>query len=89
MQSANVSYPPLLPNRADTVELAVELESALRGRIAEARADQGLLTTWDDTLSQVLAPSLAAYELERATGVHAGNEVPLSVALPLVLAPAS
>ena len=36
--------------------------------------DLGLNTTWDDELSYILTPSLAAYELEHSTGVSAGNE---------------
>lgn len=36
--------------------------------------DLGLTTLWDDELSYLLTPALAAYELERTTGVSAGNE---------------
>ena len=36
--------------------------------------DQGLTATWDDHLSYLLTPALAAYETERVTGVTAGNE---------------
>lgn len=36
--------------------------------------DLGLNTTWDDELSYILTPALAAYELEHSTGVSAGNE---------------
>lgn len=34
----------------------------------------GLTTVWDDELSYLLNQALAAYELERSTGVTAGNE---------------
>ena len=30
--------------------------------------DQGLTTPWDDQLSYILTPALAAYETERVTG---------------------
>lgn len=36
--------------------------------------DMGLTTVWDDELSYLLNQALAAYELERSTGVTAGNE---------------
>jgi centrosomal protein CEP76 len=31
--------------------------------------DQGLTTPWDDQLSYILTPALAAYETERVTGM--------------------
>lgn len=36
--------------------------------------DLGLATNWDDQLSYVLSPALAAYELERITNISVGNE---------------
>ena len=33
-----------------------------------------LSTVWEDSLSYLLSPALAAYELERSTGVATGNE---------------
>ena len=33
-----------------------------------------MTTIWDDELSYLLTPALSAYELERTTGVSAGNE---------------
>ncbi|XP_031444852.1 centrosomal protein of 76 kDa isoform X2 [Phasianus colchicus] len=41
---------------------------------SDAVEDLGLSTVWDDHLSYLLSPALAAYELERATGISAGNE---------------
>lgn len=38
-----------------------------------AKQDIGLSTVWDDQLAYLLTPALAAYELERSTGVTAGN----------------
>ena len=40
----------------------------------QARAEVGLATVWDAALGRMLAPALAAYELQRCTGVVAGNE---------------
>lgn len=36
--------------------------------------DLALATVWDDQLSYFLSPALAAYELERTTGISSGNE---------------
>lgn len=36
--------------------------------------DIGLATVWDDHLSYLLSSALAAYELERCTGMSCGNE---------------
>ena len=38
------------------------------------RAEHGLQTHFDDELSQILQPALAAYEMDRATGVTFGNQ---------------
>lgn len=40
----------------------------------QARAETGLTTTWDASLGRILNQALHAYELQRATGVLAGNE---------------
>ena len=55
-----------------------EQESLLEGKLKEFlcawRAENGLQTKFDDELSMVLQPALAAYELDRATGVTFGNQ---------------
>ena len=50
------------------------LETKLREFAASWRAEHGLQTRFDDDLSLVLQPALAAYELDRATGVTFGNQ---------------
>ncbi|XP_068860494.1 centrosomal protein of 76 kDa isoform X2 [Aphelocoma coerulescens] len=74
---ATSSVPPFPPLCASTVDAAVtsnEIEVQLRVLVSEHRKDLGLSTVWDDQLSYLLSPALAAYELERTTGVSAGNE---------------
>ncbi|XP_062896947.1 centrosomal protein of 76 kDa isoform X2 [Mobula hypostoma] len=74
---SSISLPPFPPLCAPTIDAAVasnEIELALRGLISEHRKDLGLNTVWDDNLSYLLSPALAAYEIERTTGVSAGNE---------------
>ncbi|XP_066184825.1 centrosomal protein of 76 kDa isoform X2 [Sylvia atricapilla] len=71
------SVPPFPPLCASTIDAAVtsnEIEVQLRILVSEHRKDLGLSTVWDDQLSYLLSPALAAYELERTTGVSAGNE---------------
>ena len=61
---------------ASTMNTSVEeekIESYLQSLITSWRAEHGLVTKIDDTLSQILQPALAAYELDRATGVTFGN----------------
>ena len=50
------------------------LEAALRDFLRLWRADAGLQTNFDEQLGLVLQPALAAYELDRATGVTFGNQ---------------
>jgi centrosomal protein CEP76 len=50
------------------------LEAALKDAIRIWRAESGLQTRFDDSLGLVLQPALAAYELDRATGVTFGNQ---------------
>ncbi|XP_063253031.1 centrosomal protein of 76 kDa isoform X2 [Prinia subflava] len=74
---ATSSVPPFPPLCASTIDAAAtsnEIEVQLRILVAEHRKDLGLSTIWDDQLSYLLSPALAAYELERTTGVSAGNE---------------
>ncbi|CAL1548119.1 unnamed protein product [Lymnaea stagnalis] len=66
--------PPLSPSPLDTVLVSNDLEQQLRILVIEHRRDQGLNTSWDDHLSYLLTPALAAYETERGTGITAGNE---------------
>ena len=49
-------------------------EAALRDFLRLWRADAGLQTNFDEQLGLVLQPALAAYELDRATGVTFGNQ---------------
>ncbi|XP_068048913.1 centrosomal protein of 76 kDa isoform X2 [Anomalospiza imberbis] len=74
---ATSSVPPSPPLCASTIDAAVasnEIEVQLRILVSEHRKDLGLSTVWDDQLSYLLSPALAAYELERTTGLSAGNE---------------
>ncbi|XP_055892466.1 centrosomal protein of 76 kDa-like [Biomphalaria glabrata] len=66
--------PPLSPSTLDPILLSNDLEQQLRVLVMEHRRDQGLTTAWDDQLSYILTPALAAYETERLTGITAGNE---------------
>lgn len=66
--------PPLVPNRAEVHLLAEALEAELQVLAGERREEAGLGVAWNDGLSQVLNPFLAAYELEKANGVAASNE---------------
>uniref|UniRef100_G1KNT5 Centrosomal protein of 76 kDa n=1 Tax=Anolis carolinensis TaxID=28377 RepID=G1KNT5_ANOCA len=67
-------FPPLCASVIDAAAASNELELQLRILVAEHRKDLGLATVWDDQLSYLLSPALAAYELERTTGVSSGNE---------------
>ncbi len=58
----------------DCTQRELDLEAALRDFIRLWRADAGLQTHFDDGLGLVLQPALAAYELDRATGVTFGNQ---------------
>lgn len=66
--------PPLRPSLLDSSLIANDLEQQLRVLVTEHRRDQGLTTVWDDHLSYLLTPALSSYEMERLTGVSAGNE---------------
>ncbi|XP_067146831.1 centrosomal protein of 76 kDa isoform X2 [Apteryx mantelli] len=71
------SVPPFPPLCASTIDAAItsnEIELQLRILVSEHRKDLGLSTVWDDQLSYLLSPALAAYELERTTSISAGNE---------------
>ncbi|XP_068788229.1 centrosomal protein of 76 kDa isoform X3 [Struthio camelus] len=71
------SIPPFPPLCASTIDAAItsnEIELQLRILVSEHRKDLGLSTVWDDQLSYLLSPALAAYELERTTSISAGNE---------------
>ncbi|KAK7481686.1 hypothetical protein BaRGS_00027059 [Batillaria attramentaria] len=68
------SPPPLVASALDATLASNDLEIQVRRLVAQHRQDQGLSTTWDDQLSYILTPALAAYETERVTGVTAGNE---------------
>ncbi|POI34772.1 hypothetical protein CIB84_001476, partial [Bambusicola thoracicus] len=67
-------FPPLCASAIDAAVTSNDIELQLRILVSEHRKDLGLSTVWDDHLSYLLSPALAAYELERATGISAGNE---------------
>ncbi|XP_035421225.1 centrosomal protein of 76 kDa isoform X3 [Cygnus atratus] len=67
-------FPPLCASAIDAAVTSNEIELQLRLLVSEHRKDLGLSTVWDDHLSYLLSPALAAYELERTTSVSAGNE---------------
>ncbi|XP_070798501.1 centrosomal protein of 76 kDa [Pituophis catenifer annectens] len=68
------SFPPLCSSTTDAASASNELELQFRMLVVEHRKDLGLATVWDDQLSYFLSPALAAYELERTTGISSGNE---------------
>ncbi|XP_060069379.1 centrosomal protein of 76 kDa-like [Ylistrum balloti] len=68
------SLPPLCASNLDPSLISNDLEQQLRVLTYEHRQDQGLTTAWDDQLSYLLTPALSAYEMERITGLIAGNE---------------
>uniref|UniRef100_A0A8C4PY17 Centrosomal protein of 76 kDa n=1 Tax=Eptatretus burgeri TaxID=7764 RepID=A0A8C4PY17_EPTBU len=65
--------PPLTPPAIDPIVASNELEMQLRVVIAQHRETLSLSTVWDDQLCYLLSPALAAYELERATGLVPGK----------------
>uniref|UniRef100_UPI00358E81E0 centrosomal protein of 76 kDa isoform X2 n=1 Tax=Myxine glutinosa TaxID=7769 RepID=UPI00358E81E0 len=65
--------PPLSPPAIDPIVASNELEMQLRIVIAQHRETLSLSTVWDDQLCYLLSPALAAYELERATGLVPGK----------------
>ncbi|XP_061450875.1 centrosomal protein of 76 kDa isoform X2 [Rhineura floridana] len=67
-------FPPLCASTIDAAAASNELELQLRVLAVEHRKDLGLTTVWDDQLSYLLSPALAAYECERTTGLSSGNE---------------
>lgn len=67
-------FPPLCSALLDGATESNEIELQLRVLVTEHRKDLGFTTVWDDQLSYLLSPALAAYEIERTTGISAGNE---------------
>ncbi|KAE8598300.1 hypothetical protein XENTR_v10016791 [Xenopus tropicalis] len=67
-------FPPLCGSLLDAATESNEIELQLRVLVLEHRKDLGLTTVWDDQLSYLLSPALASYEIERTTGISAGNE---------------
>ncbi|CAH3025955.1 unnamed protein product [Porites evermanni] len=67
-------FPPLYPPSVDSALVSNDMEYEMRSLVTDHRRDLGLITAWDDELSYILTPALAAYELEHCTGVSAGNE---------------
>ncbi|XP_048752411.1 centrosomal protein of 76 kDa-like [Ostrea edulis] len=68
------TMPPLCSSSLDPSLVSNDLEQQLRVMVYEHRRDLGLTTNFDDQLSYLLTPALAAYELERVTGISSGNE---------------
>eukprot|EP00899_Mesostigma_viride_P001946 jgi/Mesvir1/11752/Mv00123-RA.1 len=69
--------PPPVALRPPTINAAAaeeELELALRQVAERHRATFELSTVWDEGLSYLLMPALAAYQGELVTGVSSGNE---------------
>ncbi|KAM9308041.1 centrosomal protein of 76 kDa isoform 2-T2 [Gastrophryne carolinensis] len=67
-------FPPLCSSLVDAAMESNDIELQLRVLVSEHRKDLGLATVWEDQLSYLLSPALAAYEIERTTGMSAGNE---------------
>ncbi|MEE6464551.1 hypothetical protein FKM82_006291 [Ascaphus truei] len=67
-------FPPLCSSLVDAAAESNEIELQLRVLVSEHRKDLGLTTIWEDQLSYLLSPALASYEIERTTGISAGNE---------------
>ena len=63
----------LLKNTEATLETEIELELGLKDCVTRWREESGLITQFDDELSILLQPALAAYEFDRCTGVSFGN----------------
>ena len=53
----------------DGASVEQRVEDAVRQMIASMRAERGLATQFDDQLSIILQPALAAYEMERTLGM--------------------
>ncbi|XP_065675020.1 centrosomal protein of 76 kDa-like isoform X1 [Hydra vulgaris] len=64
----------LIPSSLDVILKSNELENELRAMVFQHRNDMGLTTQWDDELSYLLSPALAAYEFEQSTGVVMPND---------------
>ena len=70
----HVETTPLLPSPAHPFTTADDIEASLKSFIANKRRSASLSTNWDDGLSYILSPALAAYEMERLTGTPFGND---------------
>jgi hypothetical protein len=58
------------------IYLSIYLSIYLCSRsVAQSRAEAGLGSAWDSNLAHIVQQALHAYELQRCTGVVAGNEV--------------
>lgn len=66
---------PLCPSTVNHLATEEALERALRPMISDyRRSSLRLGTPWDNELSYLLTPALAAYEMERLAGTPFGNE---------------
>jgi len=67
--------PPLAPARPEAAAaMGARLEGELRQLACEHRADLGMGLSWDEGLARLLAPFLAAYELEKSAGTPAQHD---------------
>ncbi|KAF6036841.1 CEP76 [Bugula neritina] len=69
-----MDMPPLQRSVYDATTLSNSMEIELRRMISEYREGEGLTTVFDDQCSYMLSMALSAYETERITGQHYGNE---------------
>eukprot|EP00826_Nyctotherus_ovalis_P021938 TRINITY_DN1716_c0_g1_i5.p3 TRINITY_DN1716_c0_g1~~TRINITY_DN1716_c0_g1_i5.p3 ORF type:complete len:214 (+),score=28.14 TRINITY_DN1716_c0_g1_i5:1162-1803(+) len=61
--------------RGDTNRIAEQIEESIRSYISEYRMNtMGIQTSFDESLSYMLAPALANYETERVCGFTVGDE---------------
>eukprot|EP00112_Aurelia_sp_Birch-Aquarium-sp1_P012545 Seg2636.3 transcript_id=Seg2636.3/GoldUCD/mRNA.D3Y31 product="Centrosomal protein of 76 kDa" protein_id=Seg2636.3/GoldUCD/D3Y31 len=64
----------LIPSTIDSAMASNSLENELRALVVGHRHNMGMTTQWDDELSYLLSPALAAYENEHSLGITVGNE---------------
>ena len=71
----SVPHGAVLGSTLDPVAEEKFLERALKDKVATLRRTETHLSTqWDPTLSYLLSPALANYELERVAGITFANE---------------
>jgi hypothetical protein len=65
---------PLLPCTIDPDTMADSIEQKIKHMISSKRRAVSLSTHFDESLSYSLSPALQAYEMERLTALHIGQE---------------